>query len=87
MGNEFERGLGAIKKNRDRNEKGHTVSEQREPFDTGWDTGRLASDPEDPSTAKDIVKKVRGEYKPLGPDARKAYREGYASGSDRGGEE
>jgi hypothetical protein len=86
MGNDFEKGLGAIKKNRDRNEKGHAATEHRESFDAGWDTGRQASDPNDPSTAGDVRKKVRGEYKPLDPNARKAYREGYASGSDRGGE-
>lgn len=83
MGDELKRGFDAIRKEHDRKEKGHEVSEHRESFDTGWDTGRWASDPDEPGTPGDVRKRVRREYGGLGSDARKAYRDGYSTGSHR----
>lgn len=84
MGNsDWERGTDDIYKTKDRSDMGHDVSEQREHFDTGWDLGRRASNPNENTTAREIVDTVDKDYQGLGQDGRKAYRDGFASGANR----
>lgn len=52
-------------------------------FDSGYAAGRQASDPDSPTTTKDVVDRVRNEYAGLNEEQRAAYRDGYASGSNR----
>ena len=51
-------------------------------FHAGFASGRDASNPDLPTTTKDVVDRVRREY-PGDTDGRAAYRDGYAAGANR----
>ena len=82
--NDLKKGGEAMAKEAARKAAGRDKSDDTgSDFDAGWRSGREASDPDSPTTAQDVVNRVRKDYKNLNKEQRAAYRDGYASGANR----
>lgn len=81
---DFEAGREAMEKEAARKDAGRDrADDTASDFDAGWAAGREASDPNSPTTSRDVVDRVRREYRDLDAAQRAAYREGYAAGANR----
>lgn len=81
---DFDKGAEVMEQESSRKAAGRDrVDDTASDFDAGWRAGRDASDPDNQTTARDVVSRVRDDYKDLNEDQRAAYRDGYASGANR----
>ena len=80
---ELKKGVDVLGKEAARKAAGRDKSDMTaSDFDAGYGAGQDASDLDSPTTAKDVVERVRREYKG-NEEERAAYREGYAAGANR----